>query len=178
MDGLLWIPMSEGAVDKLAPIMQHAYPHLPDETVAFHEKRALYPNGCFVLVSEQEPDVVLGYVIAHPWRLNDIPPLNETFGKLPGGSDVLYLHDVALLAQVQGVGAAHAILHKLDSLAAEEGFKQIAITAIPQAISYWQKKGFEEVHVPQLEEKLLKYGMGSKYMLHTVNGEAPAEEAD
>lgn len=177
MDGYIWMPMSEEAVGRLSPIMEKAYPHLPDETTSFYQKRALYPEGCFILVPEAEPEHILGYVIAHPWRLNDIPPLNSVIEVLPGGCDVMYLHDIALLAEAQGIGAARAVLTKLDALAGRDGYSQIAITAIPQAVDYWHKRGFEEVHVPQLDEKLMEYGIGSKYMLHKVITTAEPEVA-
>jgi len=51
------------------------HPDLPERLEVFAEKLSFFPQGCFVLIHDD--DAVLGYAFAHPWWLNDIPKLDD-----------------------------------------------------------------------------------------------------
>ena len=91
------------------------HPDLPERLEVFAEKLSFFPQGCFVLI--QDDDAVLGYAFAHPWWLNDIPKLDDFLFRLPSSPDCLLIHDVTVLAQARGHGASRTLLELITELA-------------------------------------------------------------
>ena len=75
-----WRPMRADDVDGVVAVAASAFPDHFEARACFAERVALFPQGCFALASD---DDVKGYLIAYPWPLGAIPPLDSLLGTLP-----------------------------------------------------------------------------------------------
>ncbi|BDM63445.1 hypothetical protein NFHSH190041_08970 [Shewanella sp. NFH-SH190041] len=82
----------------------------PEPLSVMQSKWHLSPSTCFI--SEYHHRVV-GYCLAHPWR-GAPPALNQQLPTQISQPDTLYLHDMALAPQAQGLGAGQAMLKQLN----------------------------------------------------------------
>jgi ribosomal protein S18 acetylase RimI-like enzyme len=101
---------------------------------------------------------VAGYLIAYPWPLGAIPPLNSLLGSLPEDAGALYLHDLALLPEARGGGHARAVL---DLLFAHALGTPIALVSVNGSTGFWGGHGF----VAQESARLASYGPDARYMV-------------
>lgn len=111
---------------------------------------------------------VAGYLVAYPWRLDDAPALNGRLDALPGGANVLYLHDLALTRAARGAGHAARGAHLAIGMAQDAGLDRIALIAVNEAASFWTRQGFEARHSPAMTAKLVGYGAGALYMIRSA----------
>ena len=65
----------------------------------------------------EKDGVAAGYALAHPFRFGALPALDALLHALPAGADCLYLHDIAILADARGGGAARALVDILVNVA-------------------------------------------------------------
>jgi hypothetical protein len=128
------------------------------------EKMRLCVDGCRVLVSD---DRIVGYGLAHPWTLHQIPPLDEFLGALPPAPNCLYIHDVAVLPTFRG-GAAAAYVDAIMALARSERLAHLALVSVHDTAPFWARFGFRAVEQdPALRIKLRSYGQAA-YMIATT----------
>jgi len=152
-----WRAMTADDLDGVVAVARVAFPDHPEDRPCFAERLALAPDLCFVLV---EGGDVAGYLVAYPWPLGSIPPLNSLLGALPEVRDALYLHDLALRPDARGSGHARTIL---DTLFARAGDDPIALVSVNDSAAFWRGQGF--VEQPALAAKLASYGPGARYMV-------------
>jgi hypothetical protein len=156
-----WRAMREGDLDGVVAVARAAFPDHPERRACFAERLALAPDTCFVLADAEQ---VAGYLIAYPWPLEAIPPLDTLLGGLPERRDAWYLHDLALLAQVRGGGHARAGLALLFARVDAP----IALVSVNASAAFWQAQGFVARDSPALRAKLASYGPQARYMVRTV----------
>jgi len=153
-----WRAMTSGDLDGVVAVARIAFPDHPESRACFEERLALAPESCFVLEGEGH---VAGYLIAYPWPLEAIPPLDTLLGSLPEARDSWYLHDLALLPEARGGGNARAglalLLAQLDA--------PIALVSVNYSATFWQAQGFEPQDSPALKVKLSSYGPDARYMV-------------
>jgi ribosomal protein S18 acetylase RimI-like enzyme len=137
-----------------------------EDDIVYHERLSLYGTGCFVLESAEHK--LFGYAITHPWRLYAMPALNSTLGQLPDDPTTYYLHDIALMPEARGSGAASKIVSILAGHAVESGFVTMSLVAVNGSSGFWQKQGFEIVDQPALEAKLKTYSDDACFMLRQL----------
>ncbi|ATU93586.1 GNAT family N-acetyltransferase [Phyllobacterium zundukense] len=137
-----------------------------EDDIVYHERLSLYGKGCLVL--EGAGNGLFGYAITHPWRLYTMPALNSELGQLPEEPTTYYLHDIALLPQSRGTGAAGRIVSILAGHAAESGFETMSLVAVNGSSGFWQKQGFTIVDRPDLEAKLRTYSDDARFMLRQL----------
>jgi GNAT superfamily N-acetyltransferase len=123
------------------------------------EKLALYPQGCRKLIVGTN---MLGYAIAHPWRAGYAPALDSLLGVLPAEPACLHMHDVALLPEARGLGAARAYVDALRRLARDEGIQSLACVSVYGTASLWGALGFRQT--ASIEGSLATYPAGAMYM--------------
>jgi ribosomal protein S18 acetylase RimI-like enzyme len=141
------------------------HPDLPERTAVIAEKMRLYADGCRVLVSD---GASVGYGLAHPWTLHQIPPLDEFLGALPAAPDCLYIHDVAVLPAFRG-GAAAAYVEAIMALARSARLAHLALVSVHDTAPFWTRFGFRAVAPnPALAMKLRSYGQAAAYMIATL----------
>ena len=137
-----------------------------EDDIIYEERLGLYAQGCFVLA---EPDGdLLGYAITHPWRLYTMPALNSLLGQLPVNPTTYYLHDIALLPQSRGGGAAGKIVSILADHAHRDGFSTMSLVAVNGSTAFWQKQGFDPDDRPELETKLKTYSDDARFMVRRL----------
>ncbi|WP_108820224.1 GNAT family N-acetyltransferase [Pseudovibrio sp. Alg231-02] len=168
MENFSWHQMQEDDLHEIDQIMQQTYPHLPEDIDCIRERVRLFPHGCQVL-RQNDRDAILGYIISHPWENRSIPPLSSLLGSLPFKAEVYYIHDIALLPESQGIGAARDVLEQLSQVARSLYINKFALVALGTANEFWRARGFRTVHEQLLKDKLRAYGANAHYMQRGVD---------
>jgi len=150
------------AVNTLAALIHQAYPE--DEAI-FAERLRLYPPGCRVL---EQNGALAAYVVSHPWVDHAPPALNMMLVSLPGNPSTYYLHDIALLPEARGGGAAAEMVASLALQAQVERLPSLSLIAVNGSAGFWQRQGFEAVLDSALVEKLRSYGDDAQFMMRRL----------
>lgn len=158
-----WKPLEAGDIPAVLAIAGQLHPELPERLEVLAEKRRLFPDGGRKLVAG---GVMVGYGLAHPWRLNAAPKLNAFMEKLPAAADCLYLHDVAVLPEGRGRGATGAYVVYLEGLARKLGLGYLALVSVYGTVPLWEKLGFKTVLAGA--PPLPSYGPTAAYMLKAL----------
>jgi ribosomal protein S18 acetylase RimI-like enzyme len=101
-------------------------------------KHLLGADTCLVILHNQQ---LVGYCLAHPWKQGLSIDLEQRLSPL-AEPDCLYLHDIAILPQAQGLGIGKQVLSRLVDSAQRLGLKSLCLVAVQGAQSYWAKQGF------------------------------------
>ena len=158
-----WRPLREADLAGVTRIAVTAFPHHHEDPACFAERLALSPSWCFGL--EDAAGALKGYLIAYPWPLGTVPPLNAALRALPEQGDALFLHDLALDPEAAGTGQASAIVERVAAHARTAGFGDIALVAVNDTAEFWRRRGFTSVDgSPGLSAKLATYGEDARYM--------------
>jgi GNAT superfamily N-acetyltransferase len=166
MTKFIWRAMTAADVAEVVALAAAAFPDHFERRACFENRLALFPQGCFVLGCQ---DRVEGYLIAYPWPVGAIPPLNSLLGGLPETIETIYLHDLALGAAVRGRGHARPIIERLVRTGRELGAARIALVSVNGTVPFWHGLGFAPVtHDPTLPGKLLTYGDAAAYMIRDI----------
>jgi len=158
----LWRPMRPAdlpAVDALATLI---HPAFPEDEAVFAERLRLYPQGCRVWAQNGK---IAAYVVSHPWLDRAPPALNALLGSLPAKPSTYYLHDIALLPEVRGSGAAIDVLTSLVEQALAERLPSLSLIAVNGSAGFWQRQGFAAVSDGPPAEKLRSYGADAQFMM-------------
>lgn len=151
------------AVARIAAIVHPAYPE--DPAVAA-ERLALDPAGCFVFEGADGPSA---YLLSHRWVDGAPPALDTHLHALPAHPNIWYIHDIALMPETRGQGAARAIVAALDALARSHGLHRLALVAVNNSVPFWRHHGFTDATTPALAEKLASYGGDARYMTREID---------
>lgn len=159
-----WLPLTDGDMDGVCAVAARLHPGLPERAEVLAEKLRLFPAGCRKLAAGGR---LAGYGLAHPWTLGSAPKLDAFLGALPAAPDCLYLHDVAILPEARGRGAAGAYVEYLGRVAGELGLRRLALVSVYGTAPLWTRFGFAPVSagVPPLAS----YGPSAVYMVKTLN---------
>jgi GNAT superfamily N-acetyltransferase len=149
-------------VEQVADVVHPAY---PEAVGVFVERLRLYPLGCHVLDGEQG---IQGYVISHPWRFGQPPALDTLLGRLPIAADTFYIHDIALLPEVQGYGFGNGAIRFLSDQAKVEGLDGLSLVSVSGSRPFWEKLGFVVIEQPAIRKRLLTYGSASCFMARAL----------
>ncbi|TCU68340.1 ribosomal protein S18 acetylase RimI-like enzyme [Bradyrhizobium sp. R2.2-H] len=160
-----WRPAHTSDLPAISAIAARIHPDLPESPEVFAEKMRLYPDGCRVLVADDE---IAGYGLAHPWKQHQIPPLDRFLERLPGDADCLYVHDIAVLPDRRG-GVARAYVTGIMELARASGIAALALVSVYATRPLWEHLGFRPVTADAaLRAQLASYGEGATYMRHDL----------
>ncbi|RYM12553.1 GNAT family N-acetyltransferase [Sphingobium cupriresistens] len=138
-----WRPMRWPDIPAVAAISDAVHGAYTEHADIYAERLQLYPAGCWML--ERAGDAV-GYLISHPWQDDHSPALNAPILAIPATADRYYLHDLALLPQARGAGAAAQAVQLVVDQADSAGFARITLTAVNGADAFWRKQGFLPVN--------------------------------
>jgi GNAT superfamily N-acetyltransferase len=158
--GMTWFDLAS-----VSSVAKQVHPGFFETDAVLAEKRALYPNGAYLLELSGRP---VGYVLSHPWRKNTVPQLNQMLGAIPDTADTFYLHDLALLPAVRRIGAAGYIIEALSKHAQVKGFAEMSLVAVNNSVPFWERHGFAVVEVPALAETLGGYEAAARYMVKAL----------
>jgi GNAT superfamily N-acetyltransferase len=160
-----WRPATAAVLCDIQKISDEIHVGLRERPDVFEEKFNLFPHGCFVLMKCEE---VVGYSVSYPWLLKCIPRLNEFVGSLPRSPQCLFIHDVVVLQQARGHGAAGVLIALVAKLAADQGIPNLALVSVYNTYSLWTRFGFEIVPSAGLTDKLESYGDTAQYMVRRL----------
>ena len=162
-----WQPLESEDLATLGQIAAQIHPGLPERLEVLAEKNSLFPAGCRKLVVAEK---MVGYGLSHPWKLHSIPALDHQIGHLPADADCLFLHDVVVLPEARGYGAAETYLRHVQSLATTAGFGTLALVSVYGSNALWERFGFKPCTYPGLEAKLGLYGSSAIYLTLNLGG--------
>jgi len=123
----------------------------------------LFAAGCLVLTGGA--GAVAGYALSHPWRLWQIPALDQFLAELPANADCLFVHDIALAPEARGHARGLAVLRRLETLARAHRFQAMAMVSVYGTRPLWQRLGFQATTGHEVARQLGDYGPGAEYMV-------------
>ena len=169
-----WRELSVKDIKSLACVADKIHPDLPEGDEVFAERVKLFSGGCLGLM-ESESDELCGYVISHPVKYLQPPALNSLLGEIASDADQYYIHDLAILPELQGLGFARECIDKL--LAIAKHYPTACLISVYGTQQFWGRFGFVPVQIDDvLKKKLLDYGDDATY-LERRNGEYQREAA-
>lgn len=140
---------------------------LNERPAVFWQKLRLCPDGCWILTQGSRR---VGYGLSHPWRLNDIPPLDRLIPDLPAKPNCLFVHDVAVEGGVRGYDSAETYLGLMESLARRLGLRHIALVAVYGTHEMWKRYGFVARTTPAIARMLQTYDdPQARYMTRAIS---------
>lgn len=166
-----WRAMAPSDIDGVCGIADVVHPNYPEDRGVFEDRLANCPEGCRVL---EQGNRILGYVLSHPWRFGRPPKLNQPLGALPPQPDTYYIHDVALLPETRGIGAASPLIEALAALAAERGLPTMSLIAVNGSEGFWRRHGFRRLVDPAIERTLASYDADACFMVREIRQEQAA----
>lgn len=165
---LRWRPMREEDIDGVVAVARAAFPGHFEARACFEERFALFAAGCSVL-ADPAAEEVKGYLVAYPWPLGAIPPLDSLLGVLPPEREAFYLHDLALHPEVRGQGHAGPAVRRLVEYLRASGGRDLALVSVNDTMAFWQRQGFAVVTADDvLRRKLASYGPDARYMRRAI----------
>lgn len=160
-----WLPLSPSDFQDVDRIAQAIHVDIYERTEVLFDKVSFFPQGCRKFAREGE---ILGYAIAHPWFINEIPQIDEFLPKRGEAPDCLFLHDVAVLPEARGSNAAGEFLALLRPLARARGLRFLACVSVYGTDRLWSRFGFTVISRPEIDAKLASYGATAKYMVAPI----------
>jgi ribosomal protein S18 acetylase RimI-like enzyme len=110
----------------------------------------------------------IGYIVSHPWTYGAPPALNSLLGTLPEPPTTYYIHDIALLPEARGTGAANIIVAQLTALAESLSLLNLSLIAVNDSVAFWQRHGFVLTAIPALDAKLRSYDEAARFMVRAI----------
>ena len=162
----VWRTATAADLTAIQKIADKIHVDLPERPEVIAEKIELFPEGCFVLAHK---DSVVGYGLSHPWFLNEVPPLDRLLHRLPSSPECLLIHDVAILEQARGRGAASVLMERLVKLARSHGLMKLALVSVYNTRAIWSRLGFKIVADTAVMKKLGSYGTVPRYMVRKLD---------
>jgi GNAT superfamily N-acetyltransferase len=152
--------MTDGDMADVMRVADEIHRDLPEHEPVFRERLQLFPEGCLVLVQNDE---IGGYVVSFPIRRGRPPALNEMLGEIPQDADQYYIHDLAILPGFRGRGAATDGIAK--TLAVAKRYPTTCLISVYGTVPFWGRFGFTPEPVgTAMEEKLRGYGADATYL--------------
>lgn len=162
-----WRLMTAADLPMVEAIAAQVHPGYPEDAAIFAERLRLYPPGCRVFVPGGA--AVQAYLISHPWHLLQPPPLDSLLGDLPASPTTFYIHDLALLPQTRGSGAARAVVQTLAEHALGSGMVNMSLVAVNASTGFWERNGFVVHQEPALTAKLRSYDAAARLMIRRLD---------
>lgn len=160
-----WEPLLPHDMAEADAIADSIHTGLPERPEVFAEKRDLSPATCLKLVREQR---IVGYGIAHPWTLFDVPALDTFLKALPASPTCLFVHDVAILPHARGQRSAARYIAKAARQARILGLAHLACVSVYGTDRLWATLGFKTFSSPEMRETIAGYGACARYMMARV----------
>jgi GNAT superfamily N-acetyltransferase len=162
---LRWRQMAGSDLDAVERIAGIVHPGFFERREVLAEKQGLYPAGAWLCEDSGE---VSGYFFTHPWHSDAIPALDAMLGAIPLDAGTYYFHDLALMPEARGRGAAREAVAIAMAHASASGFRSVSLVTVNGSQQFWISMGFEMVEVSHLCETLAAYESGARYMTRTL----------
>lgn len=160
-----WRRIADADLPAIDAISDLLHPGLPERPEVVAEKRRLFPDGALAFVMG---GAVVGYGIAHPWTLRDVPKLDHVLGALPPTPDCVFIHDVAILPAARGHRASAAFVERMRDIARGLDIRALALVSVYDTRPVWSRYGFRAVDDAALAPALAPYGADARYMVADI----------
>lgn len=111
-----------------------------EELTVFQSFAALSPSTCLLAELGREP---VGYLLAHPWMPDDMPPLATALTVLPESATSLFIHDLALAPTGRGQGTARALTETVLRTGQALGLTTASLLSVQDSQPFWERMGFQ-----------------------------------
>lgn len=98
------------------------------------------PRTCLIA----ESGAPLGYVLAHPWIPDDLPPIKASLPPIPATASCLFFHDLAITPAARGTGLAHRLVEEVLVWARQQGIAEGSLVSVQESRRFWARYGFQE----------------------------------
>ncbi|KAL2193290.1 hypothetical protein P885DRAFT_81372 [Corynascus similis CBS 632.67] len=168
-----WHSMTEHDIPDVMRVADEVHHNLPEQESTFRERLSLFPEGCMVLVREEEKDnhvlpVVGGYLISFPIRHGKPPALDQPLGEIPPDADQYYIHDLALLPAFRRGGAGTQCIDRVLDSPVVRRYPTTCLISVYGTAPFWTRFGFARPEPPTdvaMIEKLCSYGPDAVYLI-------------
>ncbi|MEE8629955.1 MULTISPECIES: GNAT family N-acetyltransferase [Methylobacterium] len=157
-----WRAMRVSDLPAASAVAARVHPGYPEDDAVMAERLRLCPEGCLALAGPG--DLPVGYAVGHPWRSGSVPDLDTLLGALPVAAGAWCIHDVALLPEARGHGAAGEVVGLMLGEAARRGLPEAVLVAVGDAAGFWQRHGFRPVPIAAPAG----YGAGATVMVRSL----------
>lgn len=132
--------MNENDLDKVMIIQSLAYiPQYCENMEVYRDKLDKFPFGCWIAEIDGE---IIGYLISHPYLIDNPPKLDSTIDDIPKNPDCYFIHDVAVNPDFRDKGIGKILCEKAKSLAKEHNLNNMALISVQNSHPFWEKMGF------------------------------------
>lgn len=151
--------MTEADLPRVVEMAAVCYPDHFEAPAVYADRLRVFPRGCLVLSDGGQGQ---GYVLSHPWKADDAPPLNGLLPSLPERPDAYYLHDLALMPPARGQGHSRTALERLRGPAAG---LPVSLVSVNGTVPFWERHGFAVRRSAAIDAKLASYGPDARFMV-------------
>lgn len=131
--------MSETDLPDVYRIQKNCYsPAFIETPDVFNEKRAVFPDGCFVASVN---NICAGYIFSHPWIRGNPVPLNKVYS-LPLHYDCFHIHDCSIDPEARDNGIGKLLVDKAFEIAHKININSIQLISVQKSQSFWERFGF------------------------------------
>lgn len=154
--------LEESDVSQILMLQNLCFPEVePESDRSFINKIKQSPNTCWGIFDNGS---LTAYLIAIPWRTG-MPLSLDQMDVTCTNPNCLYLHDLAVLREMRGTGAAQTLLKSFFEALHTSRFCRAALVAIQGSKPYWERQGFSvQTSSNAINEKLASYGSEAFYM--------------
>ena len=139
------------------------------ENTEVFERRLASPANCSLVA--EDGGQVGAYLAAYHSLWAKVTPLHGDFEAV-AQPDTLYLHDLAVLPALAGLGVARALLEPLWAQALAQGLRRSALVSVQGSQPYWERQGYAVYPLSDAAQqaRLASYGAGAVYMARSLGG--------
>jgi len=158
--------MVEADVPQALVIQAASYPaFLREDAAAFASRIVMGASCCFAAMSGA---TLIAYLLAHGWPAAAPPPIGTVLPR-DGGSDILFIHDLAVAPAGRGTGIGRRLVGAAFEAAAGQGLVRAELIAVEGAQAYWAGLGFVPGDcAPALARKVAAYGVEACWMERSI----------
>ncbi|MDF1836029.1 MAG: GNAT family N-acetyltransferase [Alteraurantiacibacter sp. bin_em_oilr2.035] len=165
-------PMTLDDLNDAQALQRDAYPSfLVEDALAFSSRITHENSYCLVAIYREK---LLAYLLAHAWRSNSPPALDEVLGPV-AKKEVLFIHDLAVAPTERGSGIGRRLFTQAMQRAVRGGLRRAQLIAVSGAAPYWKRLGFAEIQASsELASRVAKYGRDACIMERTFDPKTAA----
>lgn len=160
-------PMTEADLPDVLSLQHVAYDDLVELPEVMTDK--FYTSRALCFIARDADGAAVGYLLAHAWNRDMMPPPWNMPLPSIDAADMLYLHDLALAPAARGHNLGTRMAAACLDAARTLGLAHAALIAVQGARPFWERQGFAVITPsPALAAKLATYGDDAVYMTRTL----------
>jgi len=134
-------PLDVSDLDELLIVQRAAYGDIYIESKeTFHTKLIVSNETCLAGFKDGR---MAGYCIGFNWQSGLAVPLHSDIREIEHQENAFYIHDIAIHPDFEGQGLAKKLMNTSIEIARSRGFKQLELTAVQTAATYWERFGYK-----------------------------------